>query len=150
MVDEKNTIQVVDFVLDDTGEAISGFDADIGAVFKQGFDAGFGVAGNETVDVGDREATFVVFGLLAFVFDDFWVDQGDEIGIFLVVHVFADDDDAFVVAELGSGHGGGEFEFVGFFPIFGGFAHPRNDVSDFWGDLTDFGGFFAEFWVWGS
>ena len=35
-----------------------------------------------------------------------------------------------------------------FFPIFGAFAHTRNDVGDFGGDLADFGGFGAEFGVW--
>ena len=54
----------------------------------------------------------------AFLLDDFGVDEGDKIGVFLVVEVFADDDDALVVTELGSSHGGREFKFVFFFPIF--------------------------------
>ena len=148
MVDEKNAVEVVDFMLDDTGEAVSGFDTDIGAIFKQGFDAGFGISWDEAIDVGDRETAFVVFGLLAFVFDDFWVDQGDEIGIFFVVHVFTDDDDTFVVAELRGSHGSGELKLVFFFPVFGSFAHFCNNVEDFGGDLADFGRFFAKFGVW--
>ena len=147
VVDKEGAIQVIDFVLEDASESISGFDADVGAVFEDGFDSSFGIAGDEAIDGGDGETTLVVGFWLAFVFDNFRVDEGDEIRVFLVVHIFADDDNAFVIAELGGGHSGGEFEFVLFFPIFGGFAHFGDDGFNFRGNLSDFGGLFAEFGV---
>ena len=68
------------------------------AVFEEGFDAGFWVARDEAVDGGDGETAFVVGGEFAFVFDDFGVDEGDEVGVLFFAHVFADDDDALVDA----------------------------------------------------
>lgn len=150
MVDEEDAVEVVDLVLENAGETVGGLNADLGAVFEEGFETGFGVAGDKTVDVRNGEAAFVIGGFFAFVFDDFGVDEGDEIGVFLFVHVFADDDNALVVAQLRGGESGGEFEFVGFFPVEGGLAHFGDNVEDFRGDLADFGGFFAEFGVGGG
>lgn len=79
----------------------------------------------------------------AFVFDDFGIDESNKIGIFLVIHIFADDNDALIVAELGGGHSGGKFELVFFFPIFAGSAHLRDNIFNFRCDLANFGGLLA-------
>ena len=109
VVNEENAFEVVDFVEQGAGEVIFGFQADFGAVFEEGFDLDFFGAGDEAVEFGNGEAAFVVGLRFAVGFDDFGVDEGGK-GVFgLVLKIVADDDDALVDAELGGGHGGGEF-----------------------------------------
>lgn len=144
MVDEKDAVEMVDFVEESAGEGAFGFDTDGGAVFKEGFDFNFSGAFDEAVDGGDGKAAFVVFFEFAVGLDDFWVDEGGEVQVFLVVEVVTDDDDAAVEAELGGGHGGGEFKGVRFFPSDGSLAHFGDDVGDFGSDFIDLAAFLTK------
>ena len=53
MIDEKNAVEVVDFVQNSAGEKTVNFDADFLAIFGLGFDAGFLRAWNFAVDGRD-------------------------------------------------------------------------------------------------
>lgn len=112
-------------------------EADLGAVDELGFDADFVGAGDEAVNKGNGETTFVVFFDFAVGFYDLWVNQGGERGVFLVVEVVADDDNSLVDAELGGGHGGGEFVRVIFFPVEGTLYHVGDNLAGFVGNFGD-------------
>ena len=126
------------------GEVIFGFQADFGAVFEERLDLDLFGAGNQAVEFGDREAAFVVGLGFAVGFDDFGVDEGGE-GVFgFVLKIVADDDDTLIDAELGGGHGGGEFIGVLLFPLQGGGGHIGDDLVGFVGDGADTAGFLAQ------
>ena len=74
MVDENDTVAMVDLVLQDACQKAVGLDADFVAVDIDGFNADFAVAGNFAVKILDTEATFVIVGDFAFILDDFWID----------------------------------------------------------------------------
>ena len=150
MVDEKDAVEVVDLVLEDAGELAVGFDADFGAVFEDGFDFDFLVAGNFAVDFRNGETALVIGKDFAVFFDDFWVDKGGKTGVFLVFEVVADDDDAFVHAHLRGGHGGGKFVRMTGFPVNRKLAHIGDDLLDFAVDASDFGRLLTQARVGGS
>ena len=144
VVDEENAFEVVDLVEQGAGEIIFGSQADFGAVFEESFDLDFLGAGDETVEFGNGEAAFVVGLGFAVGLDDFGVDEGGE-GVFgFVLEVVADDDNALVDAELGSGHGGGELVGVLLLPLQGGGGHIGDDLVGFIGDFADTAGFLAQ------
>ena len=64
--------------------------------------------------------------------------------IFFVVKIVANNDDAFVVAELRGGHGGREFVGVGFFPRDGVFTHFLDNFSELGVIKTNLSGFLAQ------
>ncbi len=50
VVDEKNAVEVVNFVEESAGEVAAGFEADFGAVFEKSLDLGFVRATDQTVN----------------------------------------------------------------------------------------------------
>ena len=87
---------MVDFVEESARKRAVSFNANRSAVFEQGFDADFGWARNESVDLWDGKTAFVVFFYFTVGFNNFWVEKGGEVGVFLVVEIVADDNDAFI------------------------------------------------------
>lgn len=130
MVDKKDAVEVVDFVKDSSSEEAADFKADALTVNGSSLDASLIGAGNEAVDIRNREAAFVIFDGAAFGADNFGVDQGNKGRVRLIVGIFANDDNAAVVAELGGSHGGRDFKFVFIFP-----SERRSNhlVDDFFG-----------------
>lgn len=76
------------------------------------------------------------FDNFAASFDDAGVNEGGEAIFFLIFEIVANDNNALIKAELGSGHGGGKLIRVFFFPIKRSFDHL---VDDFFGFGVDFG-----------
>ena len=127
MVDEEETVEVVDFVEESAGESAGGANADFGAVEKAGLYPSLRRAGNKTVVERNGETTFVVGQSLALGFYYFRINQSSESRLGLVFHVITDDDNADVVTHLGGGHGGGEFVRVGVLPVEGKANHLIDD-----------------------
>lgn len=148
MVDEEDTVEVVDFVKKGAGEVAAGFNADFGAIFENGFNLGFGRATNEAINIWHGKAAFLVDLDFAFGADDFRIDKGGEGAVFFVVEVVADDDDALILAELGGGHGGGEFVRVLIFPLKRRGNHIGDKAACVVGNLADFGGFLTKTGIW--
>ncbi len=117
VVDEKDAVEVVNFVEEGASEGIFGFDADGSAIFKQGFNLDFGGAGNFAVDGGDGETALKVGDDFALGFDDFRVDEGGESFVFLIVEIVTNDDDATIEAELRRRHCRRKLVRVRFFPL---------------------------------
>lgn len=144
VVNKEDAVEMVDFVHEDAREEAVGFEADFLAIFELGFDFGLVGATNETVDFGDREAAFVIFGDFAFGADNFGVDEGGKRVVFLIVEVVADDDNAFIDAELRGGHSGRKFVGVFLFPGERGIDHIGNNLASFVVDFADARGFGAQ------
>ena len=107
MIDKEDAIEMVDFVQNSAGEKIGGFEANFGAIFELSFDAGFGGARNFAINGWHRKAAFVIFDNFAFGFDNFGIQESSEVGIVFVIHVFANNNDALIVAKLWCSHRGG-------------------------------------------
>ena len=138
VVNEENAVEMVDFVKKSSSKRVFGFDADGGSVFEEGLDFDLFRTRDEAVNRRDRETTFIVFFGLAFGFDDFWVNKSGKIGVFLIFEIVANDNDAAVKTELGSGHGGRKFVWMVFFPCQRSLAHFSDDIKSFVGDMIDF------------
>ncbi len=61
--------------------------------------------------------------------------------VFFVIEIVANDNNAFINAELGGGHGGRKFKFVLLFPVSAIFAHGSDNVLDLFVDSADLGRF---------
>lgn len=106
VVDEKDAVEVVNFVEKSAGEETFGFEADFLAVFEESFDFSLARATDATINLRNRETAFVISLDFALSADDFGVDEGGEMMIFFVVEVVTNDNDTLVDAELRGGHGG--------------------------------------------
>ncbi len=126
VVDEKDAVEMVDFVHKGAGEKTTSFEANFGAIGKKSFDFDFFRAFNEPVDLWYRETTFLFLDKLAAGADNFWIDESGERLVLFVVKVVAHNDNALILTHLGSGHGGGDFIGVFFFPREGGSNHISN------------------------
>lgn len=144
VVDEEDTVEVVDFVEESASEEAFGLEADFVTIFEEGLHFNLMGAGDAAVDFGNRETAFVINFFFTFGTDDLGVDEGGEMLVFFVVEVVADDDNALVDAELRGGHSSREFVGVVFLPVEGAFNHIRNNRAGFVGDFTNFDGFGAE------
>ncbi len=123
MVDEKDAVEMVDFVEEGTGEVARGLEADFGAVFKESFNFNLMWAADESINLGDGEAAFLIFVDFALGADDFGVDKGSEMLVVFIVEVVTDDDNALILAHLRGGHSGRKFVRVLSFPSQGSGAH---------------------------
>lgn len=141
---------MVDFMKNGARKKIGGAEADFLSVFESGFNASFSGTGDFTIDGGYGEAAFVIIEGFSVGFDNFGVNKGNKVGVFFLRHIFADDDDAFVVAELGGGEGGGKLKFVFIFPGKRGVDHIFDNVVDFIIEDVDLGGFLTKPWVGGG
>lgn len=141
MVDEKEAVEMVDFVEECAGEKITSLEADFLSRGEDGFDFDFLGAFNEAVNARNREATFVIFNLFTLGANDFRVDEGGEILVVFVFEIVANDDDALVNTDLWSGHSGGKFVRVSLFPSNGNVDHVANRIEHLGGNLANFGRF---------
>lgn len=94
-----------------------GFNTNFLAGSENGFDFGVFWARNEAVNKGNGKATFVVFEGFTGGFDDLGVNKGSEAGFCLIFGVVADDDNATINTELGSGHSNRKLVRMIFFPF---------------------------------
>lgn len=116
VVDEKDAVEMVDFVHKGAGEKTTGFEANFGAIGKKSFDLDFFGAFNESVDLWYGEAAFLLFDEPTAGADDFWVDEGGEGLVFFVVKVVTHNDNALILTHLGGSHGGGDLVRMFLFP----------------------------------
>src|SRR4051812_23376496 len=76
VVDENNTVCMVDFVLEDAGQETFGADTEFAALNIESFDLNFLVALYLAINIFNAEASFVIFNLLAVEFSDLGVNKG--------------------------------------------------------------------------
>ena len=129
------------------GELVGGFNAYLSAVFELGFNANFRVAWDLTINKRNRETAFEIFDNFTFLFDDFWVYEGSEGSICFVVHAVADNNEAFVDAELGGSHSGRKFVRVRFFPFEAGVDHCLDHIFNFISNIVDLLRLLTKSWV---
>lgn len=144
MVDEEDTVEMVDFVHEGAGEVAFGFDADFATIFEQSLDFDFLRAADETINFGNGETAFLLFDDFAVSLDDFGVNQGGKRVLFFVIEIVADDDDTLVDPHLRGGHGSREFIRMGFFPIKRKANHVTDNFASFVSNLVDFGRFLTK------
>ncbi len=150
MINEENAVEMVDFVKKGAGEITTGLEADFGAVFELSFDLDFVRASDDAVNFWYGKTTFVIGLGATFGADDFGVDEGGEGGMIFVFEVIAHNNNALILAELRSGHGGGNFVGVKRLPGEGRFDHVGDDFVGFVSDFTDTGGFGTQARIWGG
>ena len=143
MIDKENAVEMVDFVQDSAREKAFGFEFDFGAVFELCLNAGLGRARNLAVNSWDGETTFVVAQDATFGFDDDGVDKGNKVVVAFFVKIFADKNNAAVIAELRCGDCGREFVLVFFFPCQRSLGHLTDNLADFVVDFGDRGRYLA-------
>lgn len=146
-INEKNTIEVIDFVSEGAGKFVGSFNTYFGTIFELGFNANFRVAWDLTINKGNREAAFEIFDNFTFLFDYFWVYEGREGSICFVVHAVADNDEALIDAELRGSHSGRELVGMRFFPFEAGIDHCLDHIFNFISNIVDLLRLLTKSWV---
>ena len=131
-------------------EKLISFNPNRGAIFELSGNFCLFGTGDETVEIGDGKAAFVIFDDFSRGLENFWVQEGGKIVVVFIVEVVTDDYDALIYTELRGGHGGREFEFVIGLPREAIFAHSSDGFNDFWVVGVGFCGALAKAWVWGG
>lgn len=109
MVDEYDAVGMVDFVLEHACEESISFEAEFVAIDVHSFDANTAVAGDFAIIPADTKAAFIIGDELAFVFDDFGVDERNEFFVVFVLELRAHDNHAVESVDLDSCQCGADF-----------------------------------------
>ena len=106
VIDEKNSVEMVDFVHKSASEEVACLKSNFGAIFELRLDADFSGAGYFAINSRNRKTPLVVVLCFSFSLYYFGIKKGDESGVVFVAHVFANDDNALIVTELRRRHSG--------------------------------------------
>lgn len=121
---------MIDFVLEYSCEESTDLYSEGVAVYIERLDAHGFMSGDDTVNIRYAQTSFWFFRNLAFVFDDFGVDEGFEIFVGFIIWTISDHDDALHFTDLDSGQSDSDLAVALGFPVEGSSLHLFNNRLD--------------------